>query len=399
MATKKDIQQYILLPSRGISAANASPAIASFFLSLNSQLLRTAPPAGAVKSKVKMRVLDSIHENGAKLVEMFPGSASDLRAEEPGVKLVPVTYHYPAVAPRPTVESRPKLAAAAARTGIVIAVVSGADGTPVVGATVVAFTDFAGRVGAQGTTNSKGQVSLALGASSKKVERLYVYSQKGFWNVLNKNVVLQSGKQIKLTPLDLGYTDALRHFYGNSADGEGNGIKVGVIDTGIAAHPDLTIDGGRNTVTGEDPNDFRDNGEGHGTHVAGIIAAHGTPPSGVRGLAPGVVLRSYRVFGKGQPGASNFAIAKAVDLASSDGCDLINMSLGGGPADDATQAAIADARARGCLLVIAAGNDGRKPVSFPASDSLAIAVSALGRRGAFPSGSVATWQHRLGGTS
>ena len=45
---------------------------------------------------------------------------------------------------------------------------------------MVAFTDFANRVGAGGKTNSKGLVSLSLGAASKKVERLYIYSRKVF---------------------------------------------------------------------------------------------------------------------------------------------------------------------------------------------------------------------------
>lgn len=98
-------------------------------------------------------------------------------------------------------------------------------------------------------------------------------------------------------------------------------------------------------------------------------------------------LRSYRVFGKGSEGASNFAIAKAIDRAVADGCDLINMSLGGGPKDEATHSAIASARAKGTLVIVASGNDGRQPVSFPASDSLALAVSALGRKKTFPSGS------------
>jgi subtilisin family serine protease len=167
------------------------------------------------------------------------------------------------------------------------------------------------------------------------------------------------------------------------------GLTVGVVDSGIDKdHPDLTVQGGCNTVVGEDPNNYGDNGGHHGTHVAGIIAAHGTMPGGLRGVAPGVTLRSYRVFGQGSDQATNYSIAKAIDRAVADGCDLINMSLGGGAPDDATRSAIADARAQGTLVIVAAGNDGRQPVSFPASDPRSLAVSAMGRTDTLPDGIV-----------
>jgi hypothetical protein len=150
--------------------------------------------------------------------------------------------------------------------------------------------------------------------------------------------------------------------------------------------PDLQVVGGENTVEGENAQDYHDNGAGHGTHVAGIIAASGVPPVGIRGLAPGVLLRRYRVFGKNAKGSSNFAIVKSIDRAVAQECDLLNMSLGGGPADIATREAIADARDQGCLVFVASGNDDRSPVSFPASDSLCLTVSAMGRKGTFPTG-------------
>ena len=391
MATKKDTQQFILLPSRGLvaSAAGSTPVMSMFLTSLHTTLNTVAPMAltHPVNANVKMRVLDSIHENGAKLVEMSSESVSNLRAAQPGLRIVPVVYYYPAIAPRPTPESGPKALTAAPTLNILLKIVSKQDGSLVAGAKVIAFTDFANRIGASGTTDKNGQVSLDLGASSKKLERLYIYAKMNYWNGLKRNISVTSGVQIALTPLDLGYTDVLRHLYGNSPDDAGQNITVGVIDTGIAVHPDLKISGGMNTVTGEDEKNFGDNGEGHGTHVAGIIAARGKPSTGIRGLAPGVVLRSYRVFGENQSRASNFAIAKAIDRAVSDGCDLINMSLGGGSVDEATQLSISDARAKGALVIVASGNDGRKPVSFPASDSLAIAVSAMGRKGTFPSDS------------
>ena len=192
-----------------------------------------------------------------------------------------------------------------------------------------------------------------------------------------------------MLPIDLGFTDALRFFYGKSLDQAGEGVTVGVIDTGISSEPDLLVDGGFNAVTGEDPNDFGDNGEGHGTHVAGIIAARGKPPAGIRGLAPAVKLRSYRVFGKGAEGASNFDILKALDRAVQDGCDLVNMSLGSqGQTDEASHDAIAHARVNGTLVIVAAGNHDRSPVGTPADDPMALAVSALGRKGTYPANTV-----------
>ncbi|MDX2032931.1 MAG: S8 family serine peptidase [Blastocatellia bacterium] len=404
MPTKSEEQQFILLPARGMTtrSAGANPELTSFLVSLSGSVGRQVTAASATgggrrargggRRSASMRVLDSIHEDGAKLVEMSTEAMADLRAEQPGMRIVPVVHYHTMAAPRPAIEeavtaSRTRGATTAAAVKITIKLVSKADGKPVAGVDVVAFTDFAGRRGAQGTTNSKGEVSLALGAASRKLERLYAFPKLGFWGLLRKSVTISSGSQLSLRPLDLGFTDSKRFFYGDAPGGAGAGLKVGVIDTGIAAHPDLLIDGGVNTVVGENPNDFGDNGEGHGTHVAGIIAARGSAPAGIRGIAPNVTLRSYRVFGKNNPGASNFAIAKAIDRAVADGCDLINMSLGGGAPDIATQEAIADARAQGVVVFAAAGNDGRQPVSFPALDSLALAVSALGRKGTFPSDS------------
>jgi len=334
-----------------------------------------------------MRVLDSIHEDGAKLVEMTPETASALHASQPGLRIVPVVYYYPAIARHQTIAVTTKGTRKTAGA-LAVQVVSAQGEKPVANATVVAFTDFDTKAGDQGKTDGSGKVSLALGGGTVKIDRLYVYAQSALWNLLKRNLTLANGAKFTLRPIDLSYTDELRYVYPNIALTAGTGVSVGVVDTGIADHPDLTIAGGQNTVVGENASDYGDNGEGHGTHVAGIIAAHGTAPNGVRGMAPGVRLFSFRVFGKGQPGASNYAIAKGVDAAVQNGCDLINMSLGGGSADDATRAAIADARNAGSVVIVAAGNDDRQPVSFPGSDPLSIAISALGRKGTYPSDAV-----------
>jgi subtilisin len=118
--------------------------------------------------------------------------------------------------------------------------------------------------------------------------------------------------------------------------------------------------------------------------VAGLIGASG----GLRGVAPGALIHPYRVFPANGDGATNYAILKAMIYAGWAQCDIVNLSLGGGPYDDIVAEAIQDARNQGMLVVIAAGNDGRSAVSYPAAYAGALAVSAMGREGTFPAGSL-----------
>lgn len=172
-------QNYILLPPRGLSAGQvvpSTPGTSNFLLSLET--VRTAstqgPALSSAKIKTKMKVLASVHENGAKLVQMSPEDVSNLRAEQPGLRVVPEMFYHMARAPRPELAAAPKAAVTAAAVKITISVVSKADGKPIANANVVAFTDFDARAGAGGKTNSKGIVGLALGGASKKIERLYI---------------------------------------------------------------------------------------------------------------------------------------------------------------------------------------------------------------------------------
>ncbi|MDQ6728465.1 MAG: S8 family serine peptidase [Actinomycetota bacterium] len=375
------LEQYVLLPPQGLRIRGTANPEAR-------ELLRSAQAATDSLSiddrDIPVRVIDSLGPDGAKLVELSPASALAIRSLRPELRLVPVVYYTPAVLAPQQVESGVAGKGSAAAGSITLQVVSKTGGTPVANAFVVAFVDFKAKTGAQGVTAGDGTVTLALGAASVKLARLYVYPLDAHWSLIKKAVTVKTGDKVTVTPLDLGYTDGLRHFYGNADESVGTGVTVGVIDTGVAAHPDLVIAGGTNTVPGENPKDFGDNGKSHGTHVAGIIAARGTPPKGLRGVAPGVSLRAYRVFGKDQGSASSFAIAKAIDAGVADKCDLLNMSLGGGQADPVLKAAIDDARAAGTLCIIAAGNGDRAAISFPAFEDSALAVSATGRKGTFP---------------
>lgn len=386
-----DTKQYVLLPARELRGLSGTRAMERTFL-LNAERVRSAGVRMTIArgQEATLRVLDSIHEDGAKLVEMSPASAAALRAEQPGLRIVPVVYYEPALAPR----RRLGVGAAQSRgpqNAVEFEVVDQKTGAPVAGALVVAFTNVRRSEGAQGTTSAKGRCKLTFAGRPARFERVYVYPRATYWGALYKDVAPTRVRAIALQPVSLGEVDGLRHRYPTPGqDDAGTGVRVGVLDTGIdPGHPDLRVEGGLNTVVGEPDEEHGDNGlQGHGTHVAGILAGRGQLSKGLRGLAPGVTLRSYRVFGRGQERASNYSIAKAIDRAVSDGCDILNLSLGGPTRDDATAAAIEDAHQQGVLIVAAAGNDGRRPVSYPAADAFTVGVSALGRKGTYPAGTV-----------
>jgi minor extracellular protease Epr len=157
----------------------------------------------------------------------------------------------------------------------------------------------------------------------------------------------------------------------------GLGIKVAIIDTGIdMTHPDLTVAGGATFVTGTTtPND--DNG--HGTHVAGTVAALANG-SGVIGCAPAAALYAVKVLDSRGSGAWTDIVA-GIDWAANNGMQVINMSLGGSTGTSTLQTACDNAYAKGIVIVCAAGNSGTvdgsgENVGYPAMYSSCIAVAA-----------------------
>jgi subtilisin len=385
-------RRFVLLPVRGTRAS--SPGVtrvaAGFLTSLARYVGGRAVRPIAGMPQFELTVVDSVRDDGPKLVEVTPQAAIALRATSPSLRLVPLVYYRTAVAPRVVPLPGTLAAASASPLPFQVTVVSGPGRLPVPGCGVIIFTDFAARTGAQGTTDGEGRATFHLAASTVRLDRVYAYPPgPGYWGALKTDVPVTADTEVELEPLNLSSQDALRHFYGRRSLEVGAGVRVGVVDTGVdRSHPDLLVTGGENTVPGEEAGNYGPNGQEHGSHVAGIIAARGGSGGGLRGVAPGVTLDSYRVFAEGETGASNYAIIKALDRAVAAGCDLINLSLSGGQPDAATRAAIEDARAQGSVCVVAAGNDRRGPVGFPASHPLAIGVSAMGRVGLFPPGSV-----------
>jgi hypothetical protein len=185
----------------------------------------------------------------------------------------------------------------------------------------------------------------------------------------------------------------------------GEGVRVGIIDTGIDyLHP--ALGGGIGTsfkVIGG--YDFADNDNdpmdenGHGTHVAGIVAADA---GNIKGVAPKAKLYAFRVLdaeGQGSEDDVIAAIERTVDPdndgSMNDRLDVVNMSLGSsdGDPDDAGSVAVDNAVRLGVTFVIAAGNDGQgdniagkennyfyngmETIGSPGTSRLAITVGAV----------------------
>lgn len=159
----------------------------------------------------------------------------------------------------------------------------------------------------------------------------------------------------------------------------GTTVKVGVADTSLDyTHPDIAGNyaSGTDTVGAGDDDPINDDGETHGTHVAGTILAVNNSV-GVRGVAYGAKLYHARVLGPN--GGTTTDIMEGVRwLAVTQGCHIVNLSLGGGLSSRTEENFYKDMRATyGALVVAATGNDGRTRLSFPAAYAVNIAVGAV----------------------
>jgi subtilisin family serine protease len=181
-----------------------------------------------------------------------------------------------------------------------------------------------------------------------------------------------------------------------------NDIVVAVIDTGVDLdHPDLADNILRTNgeVVGYDfvNNDsIPDDDDGHGTHVAGIVAATANNGIGIAGAAYGVKIMPVKVLGANGEGTSA-QLAEGIRYAVDNGAHIINLSLGGESAANIEQEAIAYALSKGVVIVAATGNESNhwigsetgnltyppddtqryaKPVAYPAAYDGVIGVGA-----------------------
>ena len=262
----------------------------------------------------------------------------------------------------------------------------------------------ASRVMVKYKPGSKAQVQQALKASGARVH--YTFDELGVFAV---SVPEQALKGLRNNPnVEYIENDALRYpsaqtipygidmvqarqVWDNDLNGEidagaatGEGMLVCVIDSGIeAGHEDFA---GVNLVGGFPKDSWNYDNCGHGTHVAGTIAAANND-LGVVGVTPGKAsLYIVKVFGNEDAGQCTWTFSSqlidAANRCAARGARVINMSLGGDAPTRAESQAFENLNKRGILSVAAAGNDGNpaNPIdldSYPASYDAVLSVGAV----------------------
>ena len=192
------------------------------------------------------------------------------------------------------------------------------------------------------------QIVFALAKPTKPIDPVVTFPQKMDWGIDA-----------------LGVNDVWPTY-------KGNGIDVAVIDTGIDLdHPDLKVLPG---VTYVLRTRSADDDNGHGTHVAGIIAALDNT-IGVVGVAPMANLYPVKVLNsKGSGYLSD--VVKGIEWSISHQMDVINMSLGANSGSAAMEVVLDAAESAGIITVAAAGNDA-SAVDFPGAYDSTLAVGAV----------------------
>lgn len=176
--------------------------------------------------------------------------------------------------------------------------------------------------------------------------------------------------------------DARARVNASALPARGQGITVAVLDSGIGEHPALDIAGGYDFAN-DDP--IPEDIHGHGTHVAGIIAANGAD---IVGVAPDVTLLIYKIIhvdGEGKESSLVAALDRAIDPNGdgdpSDHVDVVNISAGwnSGP-DSIGSLAVDRATAAGIVVVVAAGNEYHSPAQVKAPGVAPTAITVANAR-------------------
>lgn len=189
-------------------------------------------------------------------------------------------------------------------------------------------------------------------------------------NILKKNSVGQLNFNLALTDVPERWRTT-----------RGEGIVIGILDTGMPMHRDLS----GKVISAKDFTDDNNHidREGHSTAVCGIIASEMVGSTGVTGIAPEARLVTGKVLNSNGVGKDEW-LANGIRWCVSEGCHIINISAGAPasaePKFSKTKAAVEYAASKGVYIFAAAGNDGSKKIDLPAKWNDVFCIVAIDKK-------------------
>ncbi|MEH7225801.1 S8 family peptidase [Bacillus sp. JJ1566] len=217
----------------------------------------------------------------------------------------------------------------------------------------------------------------------KTTEMIYYFEKNKNVEFAEPNYILMQNQQ---HPNDLLYNDFqwnLRMIDSENGWGISQGsdkVKIAIVDTGVDLdHPDLVnrIAGGYNVLK---DNNVPDDDNGHGTHVAGIIASQTNNHEGTAGITWFNPIMPVKVMGADGYG-STFDIARGIIWATDHGADVINLSLGNYQGSKLLKQAVDYAYRHDVVMVAASGNDNSSQPSYPSAYPQVLSVAAVDLNG------------------
>jgi subtilisin len=248
----------------------------------------------------------------------------------------------------------------------------------------------------QALTDSSGQASLQTStADGSDIHAVYVRPAADHWERYIQNPSLDPGQVnvIRLNPLDrtmgsfpgerpYGWGQRMMKFDRVSTEWNGAGTKIGIIDSGCdTSHPLLRhiVRGVDFTRDDKDPQSWKSDEMGQGTHCAGIVAASALASSDIIGCAPGAEVHIFKVV----PGGNYSDLIDALDQCIERRLDIVQIGVSGEQFSELVAQKITEARLNGIACVAGAGNSGGA-VQFPGNVPGVMTVSAVGKLGEYP---------------
>ena len=247
----------------------------------------------------------------------------------------------------------------------------------------------------QAVTDSTGQASLQTHAvEGAEMQAIYVRPAADHWERYIRNPSLDPGQVnvIRLSPLDrtsrsfpgerpYGWGQRVMKFDRVSTDWNGRGAKIGLIDSGCdTAHPLLRhVVRGVDLTRDKDPQSWKTDELGQGTHCAGIIAGAPEVSSDIIGCAPASEVHIFKVV----PGGHISDLIEALSQCIERRLDIVQVGVSSQRFSELAAQKITEARMHGVACIVGAGNSGGA-VQFPGNVPGVLTVSAVGKLGEYP---------------